>query len=60
MAYVIRVNSDGEEMYVYSSKVLVHNVGYAKRFYSKAYVVRYIKTHAGYSKAACEIITVNS
>lgn len=56
MYYIIRVDVEGVKKYVYSSKLLVVNMGLAKKFYSLTYARRYLRTHSRLDPERCEII----
>ncbi len=58
MYYVIKVNVNGMAKYVYNGNLLVSNIGFARKFYSKTYVRRYIRTHERYKNMQYEIVFV--
>ena len=55
--YVIMVKVGDEEKYLYNSKLLVSNKGFARKFYSLSYARRYLKTHPNIQGSGCEIIS---
>ncbi|MBP1547298.1 MAG: hypothetical protein J6A37_11955 [Oscillospiraceae bacterium] len=56
MYYIIRLNVEGEEKYVFNSKLFVSNRGFARKFYSLSYAKRYIKNHPVCAEYEWEII----
>ncbi len=61
MYYIIRVKVEGKEKFLYDSRLLVTNMGYARKFYSLYYAKRYLKNHPNIMWDGCEIVacTVN-
>lgn len=60
MYYVIMVEIDNVKKYVYSNNVFVENIGLARKFYSRAYARRYIKTHAAVNACRHELVELYS
>lgn len=45
MVYVIKINLDGKDKYIYTAAAPVESVEGARRFYSRSYAKKYIADH---------------
>lgn len=56
--YIIKLTDFDPPMYVYTSKAFLHEINSAKKFYSRSYTRRYIKTHEDLAEMNFEIIKI--
>lgn len=57
--FIIKLTDFDPPKYVYTSNTFIHSVDGAKKFRSRSYTNRYIKTHGGLAGKRLEIVKVN-